>query len=330
MDKQRLAGLRRRKDETLEEIKAISRKLNRYRNDDQGLALGIQELEAILNELFGQLSELQYELDKVQQRDKNRPELFELISPMDLGKNDPFGKSLGEAPIPSEPQYTASVYYYWWLFLRLSREYAECVRNGGKGPLTDLFEDFGDVFSTDFATWWGDRGVELFSYKFETDVTATVIRDPSLPVVRDGRIAISIPLNGNTKNLIAEVNKTIREEVRIYKQSHRELAPKYQPGDRYTIFTLHNKAVIFQAIEGALHGESHLKIFEQIRPRLKIKLNWLRTPQKKRQFMSEEYRDAKILIENVKFGRFPDFEHHSKPKKLQSPKRSQSSRAKPP
>jgi len=55
-----------------------------------------------------------------------------------------------------------SPYYAWFECLRRSEPYRKCCENGGSGPLSDLFVDFGDVFQTDFKEWWRSRGETLF------------------------------------------------------------------------------------------------------------------------------------------------------------------------
>jgi hypothetical protein len=58
-----------------------------------------------------------------------------------------------------------SPYYWWWAYLRRNADYLETCKNGGAGKLSQLYEDFGDVRSEDFRSWWGgskQRGVYLF------------------------------------------------------------------------------------------------------------------------------------------------------------------------
>jgi len=38
-----------------------------------------------------------------------------------------------------------SVYYWWWAYLKRNKEYLACCENGGAGPLSDHYKDFGDV-----------------------------------------------------------------------------------------------------------------------------------------------------------------------------------------
>lgn len=59
----------------------------------------------------------------------------------------------------------SSVYYWWWQYLLRNQSYKQCCESLGDGELSGLYRDFGDVFATDFRTWWttGDRGAMLFA-----------------------------------------------------------------------------------------------------------------------------------------------------------------------
>lgn len=62
-----------------------------------------------------------------------------------------------------------SPYYWWWMYLKLNKQYDETCRNAGKGPCSDLYKDFGDVRPDGddaFFSWWGRRG-ELHGRLFQ-------------------------------------------------------------------------------------------------------------------------------------------------------------------
>ena len=77
-------------------------------------------------------------------------------------KHPTFGRS--NAVKATEP-FKNSVYYLWWEFLRRSEAYKKCCVSGGEGKLKNIYQDFGDVFATDFKTWWqtNERGAYLFA-----------------------------------------------------------------------------------------------------------------------------------------------------------------------
>lgn len=53
-------------------------------------------------------------------------------------------------------------YNYWYEFLKRSEKYKECCSNGGKGELSALYLDFGDVHVLSWSKWW-KAYKELFS-----------------------------------------------------------------------------------------------------------------------------------------------------------------------
>jgi len=59
---------------------------------------------------------------------------------------------------------TSSPYYWWFKFLQLNEDYkATCAANG-EGKCAALYADFGDIYNTDFKSWWQSH-VELFAEK---------------------------------------------------------------------------------------------------------------------------------------------------------------------
>lgn len=81
-----------------------------------------------------------------------------------LAQHPLFGRA--SKPLPLRYQ-ERSVYYWWWQHLRRNHDYLACCENGGHGPLSALFADFGDVREDDFRKWWttDDHGAELFAEK---------------------------------------------------------------------------------------------------------------------------------------------------------------------
>ena len=58
----------------------------------------------------------------------------------------------------------SSPYYWWWAYLRRNTDYLKCCEKGGKGKLSALYDDFGDVRDESFHKWWtaDQRGAKLF------------------------------------------------------------------------------------------------------------------------------------------------------------------------
>ena len=57
-------------------------------------------------------------------------------------------------PYRDAPAFKASIYYWWWAFLKRNTHYQKTCRQFGQGKLSALYDDFGDIFETDFLSWW--------------------------------------------------------------------------------------------------------------------------------------------------------------------------------
>lgn len=66
-------------------------------------------------------------------------------------------RSAPTPPYKGAPGYKCSVYYYWWRFLQLSSNYDQTCKQGGIGPCSKLYEDFGNLYKTGFNEWWQER-----------------------------------------------------------------------------------------------------------------------------------------------------------------------------
>jgi hypothetical protein len=90
------------------------------------------------------------------------------------GKKVPLTERASGPKFPAElSRFTASVYYYWWEFLRLNDDYMTCCNKRGDVDdphLRRLYDDFGDVgdmepdasADVNFKLWWMKRGWVLF------------------------------------------------------------------------------------------------------------------------------------------------------------------------
>ena len=74
--------------------------------------------------------------------------------PINFSREYPLFKKPNERTYEGKGVYFEnSIYYLWWEFLRRNEEYKKCCETDGKGPLNELYKDFGDVFNVKFKTW---------------------------------------------------------------------------------------------------------------------------------------------------------------------------------
>lgn len=136
-----------------------------------------------------------------------------------------------------------SIYFYYWAFLRLNREYLQCCEQHGAGHLAGLYEDFGDVRDGDFITWWKTHGLHCFAEQeggevhlvkppFGTDELEAI--DPTKSVL------LRIDLGGDLEKLVAAVRKELKPQFQQFEAAHpstarRKVRPDYQLGGLHRI-----------------------------------------------------------------------------------------------
>ncbi len=113
-----------------------------------------------------------------------------------------FGRSRKPFDEMSPPKtVTDSPYYWWFMFLRLNKDYEATCKANGKGKCADLYKDFGDVYKTNFKDWWNEK-VHLFSeprkgYRMQIANTETELA----PFNSDEVINLVVPLNWSRRVL---------------------------------------------------------------------------------------------------------------------------------
>ena len=123
-------------------------------------------------------------------------------------KHPIFGRSKSEK---SKEIYKNTVYYLWWEFLRRSDAYKKCCASNGNGQLKSIYNDFGDVFATDFRSWWqkNGRGAYLFAEHLPP-VFQTVKAMPN-DVTMEQILLLQVPMALPKRLLMAEFQKLLNE-----------------------------------------------------------------------------------------------------------------------
>lgn len=57
-------------------------------------------------------------------------------------------------PYKNAPAYKASIYYWWWAFLKRNKAYHRVCRQNGRGRLAKIYNDFGNIYDVEFSDWW--------------------------------------------------------------------------------------------------------------------------------------------------------------------------------
>ena len=144
-------------------------------------------------------------------------------------KSPRFGRRNNPLPITYQQ---SSCYYWWWEYLRRSEAYKKTCQSGGKGKLAKLYEDFGDVFSVDFRTWWqkDDRGPRLFAEPHIRDMKVVTMATAEERMTEQA-ILVTVPLNLTQAHLL----KTFRTILSKHHQGKRGMTVRLTSQAKYQL-----------------------------------------------------------------------------------------------
>ena len=108
-----------------------------------------------------------------------------------------------------------SPYYWWWAYLRLSKDYWwVCQRNGVADDmrLRGMYRDFGKVYEMTFDEWWRRRGEVLFSEQVALPkVRQLQHRDLQLSDDQQRHLLLEIPVHMTERTVISQVRALLRQ-----------------------------------------------------------------------------------------------------------------------
>jgi hypothetical protein len=125
-----------------------------------------------------------------------------------------------------------SPYFWWWAYLRLSKDYWWVCQLKGKADdprLRSMYRDFGDVFAMTFEDWWRKRGTHLFAERLAPPEVRELDRvNMRLSPGMSAHLLLEIPLNLTEATIIKQVKKLLRNhpsrEVQRRSSAKRALA----------------------------------------------------------------------------------------------------------
>ena len=221
-----------------------------------------------------------------------------------------------------------SPYYWWWAFLRLSKDYWwVCHRKGAVGDLRlkDMYRDFGNVYELTFEEWFFKRGKRLLSEELALPVVRKLL-PTNLEISRavSQHLILEIPLNMTEKSIISQVRKHLRShperEVQRISTAKRKLAKLI--GIRqdviesaYAVWKIHHESRDGRVVEkvGKVHGTKSLY---QIGRELRLVRSCMPTATDNQERAAKRVNGMKVavsrmltrannLIENAAIGVFP-------------------------
>lgn len=189
-------------------------------------------------------------------------------------------------PFNGAPSFKTSVYYYWWEFLRRSEEYKKCCESGGKGELSQLYTDFGNVFEEadgpygkEFHTFWNwwtgkhpvsreSRGQTLFAEPPGRKITEAV----SSTALSNDTLVVEVPLELRTAVIVNQFRKLLAQHDKRHKTAQAKSRALYPVYTKPVLTALHTALTVhdaYQENQKIMYGKKKLwQLFDQVSQQL--------------------------------------------------------------
>lgn len=209
-------------------------------------------------------------------------------------------------PFTDAPDYMCSPYFYWWAFMREWDDYTQCCADGGKGALSHLYDDFGDLrglADDDFMDWWKQGGRMLFCEPRDQGVAFL----PSAPRDHDyeTHALISVPLDGDMDRVIAEIRSRLGKEMRARQGPDRDVSrAKYKVVGSPRLSALDKMLRIYR-FRASYAEMTKVAIAYEVGILKDTDTSF--NPESVTAQVSGYYKDACRAVANLVTGRFPDY-----------------------
>jgi hypothetical protein len=224
----------------------------------------------------------------------------------------------GRVPSPREEQHwRRSVYYWWWRYLRMNEDYRRCCERAGRGRMSRIYSDFGDVFANDFRTWWldGERGVKLFAEP-PAPVRLRELRDQGdweEDWTHESVMVVAVPLSDSKRQLQSRFAKLLkyRHKGKPGMPTKTRSRAQLSVSTKFQVPALRKMAEVYELWRKD-EGITLARIGEKLRlmpAQMPVPSDSIDTAAQKRMVMavavSRYLKKAKRLVENVGKNKFP-------------------------
>jgi hypothetical protein len=224
---------------------------------------------------------------------------------------------------PPPAKWQNNIYFYWWEFLRRNDRYMACCKSPVDSEYYHLFQDFGDVRSDDFESWWEHaRHRRLFqpSERLQEEFQAVEpIMNPltHVDLADENFLYLKVSLRYSKRDL----NRYFAEALERERDRHHfvsSAAPPYEnrQGVRYPVIGQPNIKSLMRLLE--------VYDFRRANPKMPLwqaalELGLFKMEQADSMkdwknvagsMVGRYLTKAKVIIENVGRGRFPDYHPH--------------------
>lgn len=224
--------------------------------------------------------------------------------------------TFGTEKRPKRPWYWEdTVYFLWWSYLKRNESYVKTCGKGGKGTLSNLYKDFGDVRGDNFKDWWrdGDRGVRLFAEPIATSTLREISKVDAASLDGD-HLLIAVPLNLPKQLLVQRFRSLLadRKKGGVGQQYAKKSRAAYKFKGQPNIKALRTALEVFDHIKA--YPDKKLWEVGRILPQFQMELNECAKKDEAPSYhfkrtieatVSRHKRKATQSIQNVALGQFP-------------------------
>lgn len=217
----------------------------------------------------------------------------------------------------STKSYENSVYYWWYEYLRRNKGYRLTCENGGVGPCSELFNDFGNVHGCDFKTWWkdNDKGAMLFAEQTRHSVMIVDQATSNELFLDENCILLNVNLEIPVTQLLARLKSIISKEI-VKKNKTKISSAKYKITGKVDLDFLSKALKVYDAKNENLNKQLW-KIANELK--LGSSVHWIteNEMENKSEVLSDKknmlaitasryFKKAKNMIDRTGKGRFPN------------------------
>ena len=255
-----------------------------------------------------------------------------------LGRNDPFRDRNAKPFRDGAAAYSGNVFYYWFHFLKLHREFVGVPANSPSASVPSEVQSEFDVEPYDeFLVWWNAKGRFIFGGNSEDSPRAESSLSPEEFLQKRDGVAVFFPFDGDIETMFTQAEQQFRKaRAAFYAQDPTRKPSRELHKRRYEIVSLHNKLIIYRAVMSAPKEKTLVEIFDSIVRELDLSTMRKRrrsadnpvldqavsasslTPDRITKWMAENFDQACRLVYHVAHGEFPKFQ---KPQAMYNPRR---------
>ena len=218
--------------------------------------------------------------------------------------------------LPANERFRGSLFYYWWAFLRLNPAYIKTCENAGRGKLSKLYKDFGDVREDDFWGWWKTHN-HLF---MEPDAgQAREINNHNEYERKPNTILIEVPIDKKLALRVRQVKRILAVKMSTDRYRMAKSYAQYKVTGKPVVAALAKYLLAWQikrdnpklpyAVIYEMANGRNINIEEAMKPKLRLgRINPNADYNVPKTQMGLRYvKAANEIIENVVKGEFPVF-----------------------